>query len=280
MRIGGGSVPVAPWAARRDGKNPQQEQGFSHAAILRPWRAPSQLPEAVSAPEMSVVVTVFNEAASLEELYRRATAALAGRDYELIFVDDGSSDGSFDIVERLYAADARVRGVKLKRNFGQHPAMHAGLVRARGDDRRDDGQRPPEPARGPAEADRRGRVGLRRRERPAHRPARLVGPDAAVADDQRDAPPLHRRGDLRLRLRVQRLPARGGRAGARRDRQAEVHEGARPLDRSERRRGGRRPRGARRQVPLFAAPARAHRAAACSPASGRSRSSGSASHSA
>jgi undecaprenyl-phosphate 4-deoxy-4-formamido-L-arabinose transferase len=93
---------------------------------------PVPVDEASAPPEVSVVVTVFNEAASLEELYRRSVEALAGRDFELIFVDDGSGDGSFDVVERLHAADARVRGVKLKRNFGQHPAMHAGLVRARG----------------------------------------------------------------------------------------------------------------------------------------------------
>jgi undecaprenyl-phosphate 4-deoxy-4-formamido-L-arabinose transferase len=88
--------------------------------------------EAPPTPEISVVVTVFNEAASLEELYRRTTAALAGRSYELIFVDDGSSDGSFDLVARFHGQDPHVHGVKLKRNFGQHPAMHAGLVRARG----------------------------------------------------------------------------------------------------------------------------------------------------
>jgi undecaprenyl-phosphate 4-deoxy-4-formamido-L-arabinose transferase len=88
--------------------------------------------QSAPAPEVSVVVTVFNEAGSLEELYRRATEALRGRDYELIFVDDGSADGSWELVERFHAADARVHGVRLKRNFGQHPAMHAGLVRARG----------------------------------------------------------------------------------------------------------------------------------------------------
>ncbi len=83
--------------------------------------------------DLSVVVTVFNEAGSLDELYRRTVGALEGRDFELIFVDDGSTDGSFELVERLHAADARVRGVRLKRNFGQHPAMHAGLARARGE---------------------------------------------------------------------------------------------------------------------------------------------------
>lgn len=89
--------------------------------------------DAPPAPEVSVVVTVFDEAGSLEELCRRAVAALDGRDFELIFVDDGSSDGSFGVVERLHEEDARIHGVRLKRNFGQHPAMHAGLVRARGE---------------------------------------------------------------------------------------------------------------------------------------------------
>jgi undecaprenyl-phosphate 4-deoxy-4-formamido-L-arabinose transferase len=93
---------------------------------------PVAIDQAARAPEISVVVTVFNEAASLEELYRRTVDVLAARDYELMFVDDGSTDGSFGIVERLCASDARVHGVKLKRNFGQHPAMHAGLARARG----------------------------------------------------------------------------------------------------------------------------------------------------
>jgi undecaprenyl-phosphate 4-deoxy-4-formamido-L-arabinose transferase len=88
--------------------------------------------EASSAPDLSVVVTLFNEAGTVEELYRRTVDALAGRDFELLFVDDGSVDGSFAAVERLHGADARVRGIRLKRNFGQHPAMHAGLSRARG----------------------------------------------------------------------------------------------------------------------------------------------------
>ena len=91
---------------------------------------PVAIDDPSAVPELSVVVTVFNEAGSIEELYRRSIKALEGRDYELIFVDDGSVDGSFDVVERLHAEDERVRGVRLKRNFGQHPAMHAGLSRA------------------------------------------------------------------------------------------------------------------------------------------------------
>ena len=93
-------------------------------------------PVAVDAPpepEVSVVITVFNEAGSLEELCRRSVAALDGRDFELIVVDDGSTDGSFGVVERLHEEDGRIHGVRLKRNFGQHPAMHAGLVRSRGE---------------------------------------------------------------------------------------------------------------------------------------------------
>jgi undecaprenyl-phosphate 4-deoxy-4-formamido-L-arabinose transferase len=86
-------------------------------------------------PYVSVVVTLFNEALSLNELYRRAVSSLdaTGRPYEIVFVDDGSTDGTFGALERLHAGDDRVRAVRFRRNFGQHPAMHAGLVRARGE---------------------------------------------------------------------------------------------------------------------------------------------------
>ncbi len=85
-------------------------------------------------PSVSVVVTVLNEAGTVDELYRRATAALegAGRSFELLFVDDGSSDGTWAALERLHEQDRRVRAVRFRRNAGQHPAMHAGLARARG----------------------------------------------------------------------------------------------------------------------------------------------------
>src|SRR3954451_13266058 len=99
-------------------------------------RAEAGVAEAeLPAPDVSVVVTVYNEAACIEELYRRAVAALESgpRTFELIFVDDGSTDGTFAMLERLHRGDARVRAVRFKRNFGQHPAMHAGLSRARGD---------------------------------------------------------------------------------------------------------------------------------------------------
>ena len=86
-------------------------------------------------PSLSIVVTLFDEAGTLEELHRRLTAALEAvdRSYEVLYVDDGSTDGSFALLERLHADDPHIRAVRLKRNAGQHPAMHAGLSRARGE---------------------------------------------------------------------------------------------------------------------------------------------------
>src|SRR6185503_4041114 len=55
------------------------------------------------------------------------------RTFEVIVVDDGSRDGTWAAIERLHAGDGRIKAVRFKRNFGQHPAMHAGLVRARGE---------------------------------------------------------------------------------------------------------------------------------------------------
>ena len=96
---------------------------------------PVSTPGEAATPTLSVVVTLYDEEDTVDELYRRTVPVLEslGAAFELIFVDDGSSDGTFARLERLHAADDRVRVVRFKRNFGQHPAMHAGLVRARGD---------------------------------------------------------------------------------------------------------------------------------------------------
>jgi len=106
-------------------------------ATTRHETLPRPLPRDAGAPtpSISVVIPLYNEAGSLPELYRRAADALdqAGYSYELIFVDDGSTDATFTELERLHSADGRVRVVRFKRNFGQHSAMHAGLVRALGD---------------------------------------------------------------------------------------------------------------------------------------------------
>jgi len=89
---------------------------------------------AAATPDVTVVVPVLNEEATLQPLYAGVTQTLeaAGIAAELIFVDDGSTDGTFAVLERMHDADPRVRVVSFKRNFGQHPAMHAGIARARG----------------------------------------------------------------------------------------------------------------------------------------------------
>ena len=96
---------------------------------------PAREPDASAPTELSVVVTLYNETASLDELHTRAVAALEGlaRPFEIIYVDDGSTDDTFTVLQRLHDADARVGAIRFKRNFGQHPAMHAGLSRARGE---------------------------------------------------------------------------------------------------------------------------------------------------
>jgi undecaprenyl-phosphate 4-deoxy-4-formamido-L-arabinose transferase len=106
---------------------------MAHTDVL-PGPEPAAEGEPGREPEISVVVTVLNEAATLEELVGRTIATLEGlaRPFELIVVDDGSTDGSFAALERLHEQDARIRAVRFKRTFGQHPAMHAGLSRARG----------------------------------------------------------------------------------------------------------------------------------------------------
>jgi undecaprenyl-phosphate 4-deoxy-4-formamido-L-arabinose transferase len=82
--------------------------------------------------DVSIVVTVLNEEGAVDELYQRVAASLDGSDWEAIFVDDGSTDGTYGRLRTLHEQDPRVRVVRFKRNFGQHPAMHAGLARARG----------------------------------------------------------------------------------------------------------------------------------------------------
>ncbi len=82
---------------------------------------------------LSVVAPIYNEEALIDEFYARVVAALSGIDYELVLVDDGSSDGSPAAMERLAANDPRVRVVFLSRNFGHQTALTAGLDHARGD---------------------------------------------------------------------------------------------------------------------------------------------------
>ena len=83
---------------------------------------------------LSVVVPLYNEEESVTPMYEAIAAALASvaEPTEIIFVDDGSSDSTFDVASRLAAQDERLRVVKFRRNFGQTPAMAAGIDLARG----------------------------------------------------------------------------------------------------------------------------------------------------
>src|SRR5436305_932205 len=82
---------------------------------------------------LSVCAPVFDEEELVEAFYDRTTAALAGFDYELIIVNDGSKDATAAILNRLADADPRLRVVHLSRNFGHQAALTAGLEHARGD---------------------------------------------------------------------------------------------------------------------------------------------------
>jgi undecaprenyl-phosphate 4-deoxy-4-formamido-L-arabinose transferase len=81
----------------------------------------------------SIVVPVFNSEASLPDLVARLNATLAGLggEYEIILVNDGSHDHSWDIIRRLVVEYPRLRGIDLMRNFGQHNALLAGIQKAR-----------------------------------------------------------------------------------------------------------------------------------------------------
>jgi glycosyltransferase involved in cell wall biosynthesis len=82
---------------------------------------------------LSVVAPVYNEEGTIEQFYSRVCAALEGVEFELVLVDDGSSDASPELLERLAESDPRVCVVHLSRNFGHQTALTAGLDHARGE---------------------------------------------------------------------------------------------------------------------------------------------------
>ena len=84
--------------------------------------------------DISVVVPVFNEEENIDTLYRRCVNALTliTSRFEVVCVDDGSSDRTFDMLSRLHHQDHRLKVIALSRNFGHQPALLAGLSEARG----------------------------------------------------------------------------------------------------------------------------------------------------
>lgn len=85
-------------------------------------------------PELSIVIPVHNESPNIKNLYDELTQTLGqyGRSYELIIVDDGSTDDSFAQLAALQARDPRLRVIRFRRNFGQTAAFAAGFAHARG----------------------------------------------------------------------------------------------------------------------------------------------------
>ena len=93
-------------------------------------------PENVLSRRVSVAVPLHNEAATFPELFRRLAAVLddlAGGPHEIVFVDDGSTDDTFDMILGAAASDCRIVGVRLSRNFGHQAALTAALETVTGD---------------------------------------------------------------------------------------------------------------------------------------------------
>ena len=84
--------------------------------------------------DLSIVIPLYNEEENVEQLYTQLKAALegTGQEYEIIIVDDGSTDGSFDILKRLHEGDERLKVIRFRRNFGQTAAFAAGFDRSQG----------------------------------------------------------------------------------------------------------------------------------------------------
>lgn len=85
--------------------------------------------------EISVAIPIFNEEENIFEIYSELKEVLdkIGKSYEIIFVDDGSTDNGFEILERLHAQDKNLKAIQFRRNFGKSAALSAGFKHAQGD---------------------------------------------------------------------------------------------------------------------------------------------------
>jgi glycosyltransferase involved in cell wall biosynthesis len=91
-------------------------------------------PSRSSTPHISIVVPLYNEEESLRELTQKIVGVMARMrsSYEIIFVDDGSTDGSFQVLKELHAAHPAVKVIRFRRNFGKSAALSVGFRQARG----------------------------------------------------------------------------------------------------------------------------------------------------
>ena len=85
--------------------------------------------------DISVIVPLFNEAESLPELAEWIQRVMKNNNfsYEIIFINDGSTDNSWDVIEELSRKDSNIHGIKFRRNYGKSPALYCGFERAKGD---------------------------------------------------------------------------------------------------------------------------------------------------
>src|SRR2546427_10010341 len=102
---------------------------------MQPERAPAQplRADALPQPAVSIVIPVFNESASIPRLHTRLHQVLQqlGRSFEVVYVDDGSTDRSLEELLVIQGSDPAVKVVTLARNAGQHEAVLAGFAHAR-----------------------------------------------------------------------------------------------------------------------------------------------------
>ncbi len=113
------------------------EPGYSHplgAASVQTHTSFAAAPTS-NGTELSLIIPICNEVDTIDSLHEQLTAALAaiGRPYEIIYIDDGSNDGSYEKLERIWQKDHTVRVIKFARNFGKTAAMSAALDSARGE---------------------------------------------------------------------------------------------------------------------------------------------------
>ena len=85
--------------------------------------------------QLSIIIPLLNEEESLKELYNWIAQVMRSNSfsYEIIFIDDGSTDGSWKVVKQLAAEDSNVKGLRFNRNYGKSQALHIGFAQAQGD---------------------------------------------------------------------------------------------------------------------------------------------------
>ena len=99
---------------------------FSQVLIQEPFM------NEIRVPELSIVIPVFNEEQSVKPLHAEIEQALADFEHEILYVDDGSTDNSFNMLTDIQQNSNNVRLIRFRRNFGQTAAMSAGFKYARG----------------------------------------------------------------------------------------------------------------------------------------------------